>query len=173
MAITIRLTPGLARTVIAKNGAGFILERLTLKFKRSLGRSPEMWLMIEATTNELDEESQGRPKRAVSWSKGLLHVHGAINLYDHEHDAFKKIVRKLNGSTDPKFLNNELRLNLIEDLDWVDYCHKHDFLNDCFLAGIQRFSRSNSLHRTAEMLYENDRALFKGDLKHKSRMTHA
>lgn len=168
IAMTIRLSHEFARTIIGNSGAGYLLERLTLKFKRSLNRSPDMWLILEATTNELDTKNKGRPKRTISWSKGLLHVHGAIALYENEKAIFKKIVRDLNDSSNSKFLNNELRLKLIENLGWVDYCHKNSFLNDCFLAGIQRFSRSNSLHSLARKLYENDRSLYKAVLRSKS-----
>lgn len=172
MAFTMRLSPELAKAVIENNGAGYLLERLRLKLKRSLRRSPEMWLMIEATTKERDSNGKGRPKTAVSWSEGLLHVHGAIGLRHDEVSEMKRVVRELNASSNTTFLNNELRFEkTYDDVGWVEYCCKHSFINDCFLAGTQRYSRSNSLSADAEQLYEHDRMLFKAALKSKSLMT--
>ena len=173
VAFSMRLVPALGRTVIEKNGAGYLLESLSLKLKRSLNRSPEIWLMVETTIRERDPNENGRPKKTVSWSDGLLHVHGAIGLHDSEVNKFKRIVRDLNGSSNSVFLNRELVLKpILDDVDWVNYCNKHRFLNDCFLAGIQRFSRSNSLCATAEELYQNHRTFFKAAVKSKSQMTH-
>lgn len=146
-----------------------------LRLKRSLKRMPEAWLVLEATTRERDQNGRGRPKTKVSWSDGLLHVHGAIELHGNEMDEMKRIIRELNGSSNKTFLNNELSLvKIVDDTDtkWVDYCHKHSFLNDCFLAGIQRFSRSNVLSAEAEQIYENDRAMFKSAMKTNSLLKH-
>lgn len=172
MAFTMRLAPELAKTVIENNGAGYLMERLKLKLKRSLPRSPEMWLMTEATIREQSLNGKGRPKNSVSWSEGLLHVHGAIGLHHDEINEMKRVVRKLNASSNSTFINNELRFEeTYDEIGWVEYCCKHIFLNDCFLAGTQRYSRSSSLSAAAEQNYEHDRMLFKSALKSKSLMT--
>lgn len=162
-AMTMRLSPSLAKKVMQK-GAGYLQERLTTQLRRSLDFAPDMWLHLEATVTESHDSFQNgdyqikRKKGSVSHTRGLLHMHGVVTLSRVDIPKMKHVVRSLNNSTDSVFHNHELDLTLLhDDIGWVDYCHKHNFINKILLGDTQRYSRSQILGKLAQTIYESDR----------------
>jgi len=159
-AITMRFSPELARKIMA-GGAAHIKEALTRQLRRSLGYAPDMWLHLEAVVSDKPDKNHNYKidgKGAVSHSRGVLHMHGAIAINQKDLGSVKRVVRSLNGSTSSIFQNHELRLERIHDaLGWVDYCHKQTLLNDGLLIGVKRYSRTKVLGSIAQELYEEDR----------------
>jgi len=153
-AFTVKLSPTLGKQVIRKGGSSYLHERLSLELKRSLGRKPLMWLILEAVKTQSNHNIMREGKGPIDRSEGLLHVHGAIALDSKEVPIIKRVVRDMNGSSNPVFNNQEIRLNIIkDDAYWVEYCNKHRILNLMFLNGLKRYSRSKSLAGAAEELY--------------------
>lgn len=163
-AITMRFSPKLARKIMA-GGAAHIQEALARQLKRSLGYAPDMWLHLEATISREKDKNHNYKvdsKGAVSHSRGVLHLHGAMAINRQDLDSVKSVVRSLNGSTNSIFQNHELQLKLIHDsLGWVSYCHKDASLNNALLNGISRYSRTQALGSVAQKLYEEDRKMYK------------
>lgn len=157
-AFTMLLSPELGKQVVARGGSGYLHERLTLKLKRVLDRTPVMWLILEAMKTKSSHNIMTHGKGPVDHSNGLLHVHGAIALESDEVPILDRVVRAINGSNNRKFNNQELRTKVInDDVVWVEYCSKHKFLNQILLNGLPKYSRSKSLAGLAEKLYQSDR----------------
>jgi hypothetical protein len=157
-AFTMLLSPTLGKQIVNKGGSGYLHERLTLKLKRALGRIPVIWLVLEAVKAKDSRNITKRGKGSVDRSNGLLHAHGAISLDPSEIQTMDRVVREMNDSEDSKFKNQELRTQVIkDDAYWVEYCNKHRFLNQMFLNGLQRYSRSKVLVGNAEKIYQSDR----------------
>ena len=169
-AITMKFTPTLAEKIMVK-GAGHVQEALTRQLKRSLGYVPDMWLHLEASvSSRLDKHDTYSiyTKGAVSDSYGVLHMHGAITLSQNDLAKARDVVRRINKSTNSIFKNHEVRLVAIHDeLGWVNYCHKHNVLNNIILQGVKRYSRTKVLGFIARELYEEDRRKHK--INHRDR----
>lgn len=188
-AITIRISPSLARKAMTEGGAGYIQNRLAIQLKRKLGYSPDMWLHLEAVIKEKSKKDdvfdvgssstankrnkrnkrlKARDKMPISKSKGCLHIHGSIAIHQSDVKAVKQVVRNLNSSSNSSFLNHELDLKPIYDeLGWVTYCHKHQLLNNMLLKGTRRYVRTKALGSIAQKIYEADRRQYKSELSDK------
>lgn len=160
--LNINISPTLGSAIIVKGGCSYLFDRLALKLKRALGRTPLMWLILEAVTTQTKSRSPSNGKGSVCQIHGVLHAHGAIALKPGELSVLKRVVRDLNGSSNLVFKNNEFSSKYItEDEGWVEYCNKNKLLNEIFMNGLVRYSRSKQLGRISKNIYEHDRAIHK------------
>lgn len=156
--LNMNLSPSFAKDIIEKGGSAHLLERLTLKLKRSLGRTPRIWVVLEAVVTETNNNPLRYGKGPVNRSQGVLHAHGAIALKKVEIPTLKRVVRQLNDSDNTVFKSNEFVSVVInDDANWVEYCNKYRFLNQILLNGLRNYSCSKRLSGLAAQLYEQDR----------------
>lgn len=157
--LNIKLSPELAESIIDRGGCAYLFDRLVVKLKRALGRTPLMWLILEAVTSKGQKNPLRHGKGSVSRSRGILHAHGAILLNPNEVSILRNVVASLNASDNPVFNSKQFESKLInDDTHWVEYCNKHRFLNRVFLNGMRSYCRSKHIAGLARRLYENDRA---------------
>lgn len=160
--LNIKLSPALGREVINNGGCPYLLERLALKLNRALGRRPTMWLVLEAATTETSKNPIKSGKGPLNRTRGVLHVHGAIAMQKSEMATVARVIRAMNASNNSVFKNNEFESKRIsDDAYWVEYCNKHQHLNQMFLNGLEHYSRSLALCSQAKKLYEADRKQYK------------
>lgn len=167
--LNMNLSPLFAKDIIEAGGSAHLLERLTLKLKRSLGRTTPIWVVLEAVVTETNKNPLRHGKGPVNRSHGILHAHGAISLKKEELPILKRVVNQLNRSDNRVFKSNEFDSGLInDDSYWVEYCNKHRFMNQVLLNGMTNYSRSSRLSSLGKILYEQDRKLFKNSHKRHS-----
>lgn len=156
--LNMNLSPSFAEDIIENGGSAHLLERLTLKLRRSLGRKPPIWLVLEAAVTETNGNPLRHGKGPLNRSQGVLHAHGAIALKKAEIPTLKRVVRQLNHSDNAVFKSNEFVSVVIkDDVNWVEYCNKFRFLNQILLNGLRNYSCSKRLSGLAAQLYEQDR----------------
>jgi hypothetical protein len=164
-AITIRLSPMLGRLILDNGGAKYLLSRLALELKRTIGYSPDMWIQLEGV-NRKKNGVTNLIKGSLSLTQGVLHAHGGIALKEKEIDGWKRVVRKLNKATTPTLRNKELRSKPIyHGFGWVGYCNKNPSLNKVLLKDTTPYSRTQALGSLAQELYDVDRKQFQQFMK--------
>lgn len=168
-AFSVRISPAFAKQVLTEGGAPFLLSRLRTYLRRELNRTPDFWLIIEATIGDgtaSEKEYRQNKKSPISRHKGLLHFHGAISLGRCEKEKFKTVIRKLNSSGNTIFNQSETNIKPMKSCSgWANYVTKHALYNSIFLPGITRLGRTNGLIGLAKSLYQADRDSYRDNYK--------
>jgi hypothetical protein len=155
--MSIKISPELGKKILSSGGASHLRERLKKYLGRKLGRSPNFWVILEATASR-DHDIRQRGN-AVDRHTGLLHFHGSIELTPGEFSAEEvtTVMRQINGISMPSAIHvGPMR----KDDGWADYCTKHPRLNKGFLPGIERVGKTSGLANRARRLYEIDRKIY-------------
>jgi hypothetical protein len=156
-AMSIKVSPELGKKILNSGGASHLRERLKKYLGRKLGRSPNFWIILEATVGEGRNIYQ--EGKSVNRRIGLLHFHGSIELTPDEFRAevVTTVMRQINGIS----MSSATHLGKMRPRDgWADYCSKHSRLNMGFLPGIERIGKTSGLAKRASQLYEIDRKIY-------------
>ncbi|MFT6909064.1 MAG: hypothetical protein ACJAS1_005771 [Oleiphilaceae bacterium] len=146
----INISPRLGKKILNQDGATYLNHRLQKELKYKMGRTPRLWLILEAVT-----------KRKSNY-EGKLHAHGSINLLPGEIVLFKKVMVSLNGYS----MSSATKMKPVTDgYGRVDYCTKHQARNNMFLPNVVRTAKSAGLSKRAKQMYEKARTDYNSALK--------